>query len=74
MNATRPLLEIKGLHKSFGAVEVERQHYSRLLGAALEVPARFDALDMEHPVPGAVALSWINAADGAFDRRDHRSA
>jgi len=48
--------------KSFGAIEVARRHYNHLLDTALGAPARFEALDMVKPVPGAVALSWLPGA------------
>jgi leucyl/phenylalanyl-tRNA--protein transferase len=42
--------------KSFGAVEVPRQRYHRLLEAALIGEAEFAKLPMDVPIPGAEAL------------------
>ncbi len=43
--------------KTFGAVEVPRRSYHRLLAAALVGEADFTALPPERPIPGAVALA-----------------
>jgi leucyl/phenylalanyl-tRNA--protein transferase len=48
--------------KIFGAVEVTRRQYHKLLEAALADNADFAALDVEHPVTGAEALSALEPA------------
>jgi leucyl/phenylalanyl-tRNA--protein transferase len=45
--------------KTFGAVEVPRRQYHRLLEAALEGEADFAALPLERPVTGAEALARV---------------
>ena len=45
--------------KTFGAVEVPRPCYHRLLEAALEGEADFAALPLERPVTGAEALARV---------------
>jgi leucyl/phenylalanyl-tRNA--protein transferase len=49
--------------KTFGAHEVTRRRYQRLLDAALTGEARFDALAIDRPVDGATALKFA-ASDG----------
>lgn len=48
----------------FGAVEVSKRHYNRLLERALKGEADFFALDAD-PVPGSVALAALEAASGS---------
>jgi leucyl/phenylalanyl-tRNA--protein transferase len=45
--------------KAFGAVEVPRRQYHKLLEAALTGEADFGALGVKHPVPGAQALAQL---------------
>jgi len=45
--------------KTFGALEVSRRQYHKLLEAALVSEGDFGALDMHNPVPGAVALAQL---------------
>jgi leucyl/phenylalanyl-tRNA--protein transferase len=47
----------------FGAVEVPRREYKRLLAAALDEPASWDAWPRRHRVTGAEALAAIGARD-----------
>ncbi|GIK78984.1 MAG: leucyl/phenylalanyl-tRNA--protein transferase [Pseudorhodoplanes sp.] len=47
--------------KSFGAVEVARETYHRLLEGALAGEADFGALPLDRPVSGADALAALNA-------------
>lgn len=42
--------------RTFGAHEVTRRHYHRLLDAALKGEGRFEALPLDHPVDGETAL------------------
>jgi leucyl/phenylalanyl-tRNA--protein transferase len=49
--------------KTFGAVEVPRRQYHKLLEAALIGEADFAALGMKQPVPGAVALAQLAATE-----------
>jgi leucyl/phenylalanyl-tRNA--protein transferase len=50
--------------KKFGAVEVPRRQYHKLLEAALGGDADFGALALKHPVPGAEALAWLAHRSG----------
>jgi leucyl/phenylalanyl-tRNA--protein transferase len=45
--------------RTFGAVEVSRSAYHKLLDAALIGEADFGALSRHKPVPGSAALSLI---------------
>jgi leucyl/phenylalanyl-tRNA--protein transferase len=45
--------------KTFGAIEVPRRQYHRLLEAALAAEANFAALDTSRPISGAEALARI---------------
>lgn len=47
--------------KSFGAVEVSRRQYQRLLDAATAQKADFAALPFHTPIPGAQALQLVAA-------------
>jgi leucyl/phenylalanyl-tRNA--protein transferase len=47
----------------FGAVEVPRREYKRLLAAALDEPASWDAWPRRHRVTGAEALAAIGAPE-----------
>jgi leucyl/phenylalanyl-tRNA--protein transferase len=47
--------------KSFGAHEVTRRHYHRLLDAAIKGEGRFDALPLDRPVDGKTALKFATA-------------
>jgi leucyl/phenylalanyl-tRNA--protein transferase len=51
--------------KTFGAVEVPRRQYHKLLEVALAGEADFAALGAKSPVPGALALAQL-AADWPF--------
>ena len=46
--------------KSFGAIEVPKPQYHKLLEAALSGEADFTALDTERPVTGAEALALLD--------------
>ncbi len=48
----------------FGAVEVPRQRYHKLLEQALVGEADFGALPLDHPVSGAEALAIVKANGG----------
>jgi leucyl/phenylalanyl-tRNA--protein transferase len=48
--------------KTFGACEVTRRQYHKLLEAALATPASYAALPIHRPVTGAEAMAWIPAA------------
>jgi leucyl/phenylalanyl-tRNA--protein transferase len=50
--------------KSFGALEVSRRQYHRLLEEALTGDADFAALPLERPVAGADALALIKPSTG----------
>jgi len=45
--------------KTFGAVEVPRRQYHKMLEAALGGDGDFAALGMKYPVPGAIALAQL---------------
>jgi leucyl/phenylalanyl-tRNA---protein transferase len=45
----------------FGAVEVSRRHYHKLLEASLVGEADFGALPLDRPVPGAQALEYLQS-------------
>ena len=45
--------------KSFGAVEVSRRQYHKLLTAAVESDADFGALPIDRPIAGADILKYI---------------
>jgi leucyl/phenylalanyl-tRNA--protein transferase len=45
--------------KTFGAIEVPRRQYHKLLEAALSGEGDFAALGVKHPVAGALALAQI---------------
>jgi leucyl/phenylalanyl-tRNA--protein transferase len=45
--------------RSFGAVEVARPVYHKLLDAALVGEADFAAVPLDRPVPGATALKYL---------------
>jgi leucyl/phenylalanyl-tRNA--protein transferase len=47
--------------RMFGAVEVAREQYHRLLDAALVGEADFAALDVDRPISGAEALARVGA-------------
>ena len=49
--------------RTFGAIEVPRRQYHKLLEAALSGEADFGALDLKRPVPGAQILARL-ARDG----------
>jgi len=49
--------------KTFGAVEVPRRQYHKLLEAALGGDGDFAALGMKYPVPGAIALAQLAPAE-----------
>lgn len=55
--------------RSFGAIEVSRRRYRKLLDAAIDGAADFARLPMDRPVPGAAALAVI-AGDDANKRSD----
>jgi leucyl/phenylalanyl-tRNA---protein transferase len=46
--------------KTFGAIEIEREQYHRLLEAALVGDAHFDALPLDQPVSGTQALGYLS--------------
>src|SRR5204863_10021144 len=46
--------------KSFGAIEVPRRQYHKLLEAALSGEGDFAALDLRNPVSGAQALAQLS--------------
>jgi len=46
--------------KSFGAIEVPRRQYHKLLDTALAVEGDFAALSLKQPVSGAEALAQLN--------------
>jgi leucyl/phenylalanyl-tRNA--protein transferase len=46
--------------RTFGAVEVARPSYHKLLDAALEAEGDFGALGRDPPIPGAVALAQLS--------------
>ncbi len=46
--------------RTFGAIEVTRSAYHRLLDAALVGEGNFAALPVDHPIPGAVALAELD--------------
>jgi len=48
----------------FGAIEVSKRHYNRLLERALEGEADFFALDPD-PLPGSTVLAALS--EGAID-------
>ena len=50
----------------FGAVEVSKRHYNRLLERAIEGEADFFALDPD-PLPGAAALAALGSAVKALN-------
>jgi leucyl/phenylalanyl-tRNA---protein transferase len=50
--------------KTFGAVEVPRRQYHKLLEAALGSDADFGALAMSRPVTGEEALAQLNGSGG----------
>src|SRR6202030_438045 len=45
--------------KTFGAIEVPRRQYHKLLEAALSGEGDFAALDVKHPITGAQALAQL---------------
>jgi leucyl/phenylalanyl-tRNA---protein transferase len=45
--------------RGFGAIEVSRRHYHKLLEASLTDEADFGALPLDRPVPGAQALEYF---------------
>jgi leucyl/phenylalanyl-tRNA---protein transferase len=45
--------------KSFGAIEVTRRAYHKLLTAAVETEANFAALPVDHPVSGGKILEYV---------------
>ena len=45
--------------QTFGAVEVPRRQYHKLLEAALGGDGDFGALGLKHPVPGSIALAQL---------------
>jgi leucyl/phenylalanyl-tRNA--protein transferase len=47
--------------RKFGAVEVPRPAYHKLLDAALVGEGRFNALPIDRPVSGAAALEYLAA-------------
>jgi leucyl/phenylalanyl-tRNA--protein transferase len=47
--------------KTFGAHEVSRRQYHKLLDAALKGEGRFDALPLDQPVDGETALKYAHA-------------
>jgi leucyl/phenylalanyl-tRNA---protein transferase len=47
--------------KSFGAVEVSRRNYHKLLTQAIAEDANFGALPLSHAVPGAEILKYVSA-------------
>jgi leucyl/phenylalanyl-tRNA--protein transferase len=48
--------------RTLGAMEIPKQHYHRLLEAALIGEAHFGALALDRPITGAEALARINSA------------
>jgi leucyl/phenylalanyl-tRNA--protein transferase len=48
--------------KTFGAMEVPKRRYHRLLEEALHGEGNFAALPIDRPVSGAEALEFIHAA------------
>lgn len=50
--------------RTFGAVEVPRRQYHKLLEAALIGEADFAALPLHTPIDGAEAMRWLNGANG----------
>jgi len=48
--------------KTFGAIEVSRRHYHKLLETALAVDGDFAALPLDVPVPGIEALTWARTS------------
>jgi leucyl/phenylalanyl-tRNA--protein transferase len=48
--------------KTFGAIEVSRRHYHKLLEAALAVDGDFAALPLDVSVPGIEALTWARTS------------
>jgi leucyl/phenylalanyl-tRNA--protein transferase len=50
--------------KTFGAIEVPRRQYHKLLEAALAVEVDFGALPLDRPVTGAEALALIRTQRG----------
>jgi leucyl/phenylalanyl-tRNA--protein transferase len=48
--------------RTFGAYEVSRRQYHRLLDAALKGEGRFDALPLDEPVSGETALKFAREA------------
>jgi leucyl/phenylalanyl-tRNA--protein transferase len=48
--------------KTFGALEVPRRHYHKLLEAALTGEGDFGALGFDEPVPGVKALAQIGSS------------
>jgi leucyl/phenylalanyl-tRNA---protein transferase len=50
--------------KTFGATEVSRRHYHKLLADALIGEADFTALPIDRPIQGAQALALATHADG----------
>ena len=47
--------------RSFGAIEVPRRQYHKLLEAALSGEGDFAALDVQHPVKGAEVLAQLSS-------------
>ena len=48
--------------RTFGAIEVTRPAYHKLLDAALVGEGDFGALALDRPVPGSAALACLTAA------------
>jgi leucyl/phenylalanyl-tRNA---protein transferase len=48
--------------KTFGAIEVSRRHYHKLLESALAVDGDFAALPLDVPVSGIEALTWAKTS------------
>jgi leucyl/phenylalanyl-tRNA--protein transferase len=48
--------------KSFGAIEVTRRQYHKLLAAAITDDANFGALPLDRPVSGEEILKYVNGA------------
>ena len=55
--------------KTFGAIEVPRRQYHKLLEAALAGEADFGALGLKRPVTGAEALARLTTIDTAAQFR-----
>jgi len=49
--------------RAFGALEISRRHYHKLLECALDGEADFGALPLDRPVPGALALEYFRVSE-----------